>query len=1147
MGQCRLNLEEAGIKNIIYSVADAARVNTKFVEEQQAMTDLIQNWANHAHAKGPTGYRHNSTALEFGETVKHNSNKTTCDLYSMNIGGPTLRRIQQGLEQSRKSASCAGVDEQTLQHIVTYHKDKVWSVGIDETKVRPVSTGEEGESDYGNEYGKFGYQERQAYLKKRLDEVEMIAKAGSNPAVLEQSLQEMEERLQADQKVIRYVLLPIAPTIHPQNGNGARSQLNLSPPPPPRCSEVIERTSKRVEDKQLQKMRECEAAGHTGDWDELLLKKESKAIIRRSLSFITELKVRIEACNGLLLETKSFIQEINALAASMAGAMSIDSQTQAPSSNAPDKRRLDAFTVNIKAYVQRYYDACVRVTAHEALIVMITSLDGRVKYPLARAMVPHDRTVYDIEGFLNHAIGALANAGVNKIMCRVFDQALVKMQQRDPNGKTLNVNEMVKQVKDDAKKVGDAHKTAQVICDKLAKLGMAQGLKPFDIMHDVDGVDGTTPRPGGGHESAEHAKLWSDLREAKSQCTDADELRVLNDLENILIRMTSAGRIQPSSVNLNTAAPGDLECAISGMGPSNSQKLVQWRDARAAEGSPLLGSIEQVVRECPLNSVCSALMKPSNRDRIRFDGDKFKPAAGILKKVRIKSLRATLEHLLFYEMINDLAEKPSCRKTIPDGEGGEEPVGEDFRCEPNSRVRRNFSRPYFNKFTHRPTWNLACWVHVHKRPRCSIARGRLEGATPEQREMYLAYIKIVDKTKGTFLTKAEVDGADEMSVPLARKMFSDWAVMHLREEGELRTADFAEHMRIYFDSCDTRGVALSGRKASWNKVYRWLMDMQDVFETGPYVGVLTRTSWESMLCTLTGFRQICDYLQEHMPATYEEFNIRSINNDPCENFFSLVGYRTAKDFQNKYHAIKVEAEKKFREERGELRYRMSRPRKNTGLAALPFNNPAITGRKRTRGVHGEDGSKREELIKRVKKEYIAKRATGDSRSQPLRALAGCKVDTSRVLPHGVTERVALEQITNQEGAVVFTQLTTEAAQKLKDEGADERTIEMNTPQNTDEWLKFRQHLPGRPGQHPTGGSSLWTRCGGSGLKKMKGRIDYECGRTADCADSEPVSERVQGYFDYGHKHEMDAMATLIKQVSFGHVSIFVSGASPNDF
>jgi len=201
----------------------------------------------------------------------------------------------------------------------------------------------------------------------------------------------------------------------------------------------------------------------------------------------------------------------------------------------------------------------------------------------------------------------------------------------------------------------------------------------------------------------------------------------------------------------------------------------------------------------------------------------------------------------------------------------------------------------------------------------------------------------VDVTNGSYLTKAEIDGADEMSVPLARKMFSDWAVTLLREQGELRTADFAEHMRMYFDSCDTRGFNLQGRKVMWEKIYRWLMEMQDIFDTGPYIGVLTRTSWESMCCTLTAFRQMCEYLQEYLPSSYEKFNLRAVNNDMCEHFFSCMGFQTVKNWQKKYHAAKVEADKRFAEERGELGYRMPKPRKNTGNAALPsFAQPSST-------------------------------------------------------------------------------------------------------------------------------------------------------------------------------------------------------------
>jgi len=407
----------------------------------------------------------------------------------------------------------------------------------------------------------------------------------------------------------------------------------------------------------------------------------------------------------------------------------------------------------------------------------------------------------------------------------------------------------------------------------------------------------------------------------------------------------------------------------------------------------------------------------------------------------------------------------------------------------------------------------------------------------------------VDVTNGSYLTKAEIDGADEMSVPLARKMFSDWAVTLLREQGELRTADFAEHMRMYFDSCDTRGFNLQGRKVMWEKIYRWLMEMQDIFDTGPYIGVLTRTSWESMCCTLTAFRQMCEYLQEYLPSSYEKFNLRAVNNDMCEHFFSCMGFQTVKNWQKKYHAAKVEADKRFAEERGELGYRMPKPRKNTGNAALPFNDPAVLGRKRKGGkiVNGCEYVK-----KRIKTEYIGKRETGDSRAKPLRDLAGSKTNCATLIPHGVKSTVSLEAIRNQEGELVFTKKTAEEAKRLRDSGADEETVEQNTPQNTQEWLGYREHLPGKPGQRPTGGSSIWERCGGKGPAALKRRIKYEAGQGEAHG---PVSPALQKLFDYGHRHEEDGLAPLIAKgvpplslsLFFFFFCIFLcaSGASSN--
>jgi len=90
----------------------------------------------------------------------------------------------------------------------------------------------------------------------------------------------------------------------------------------------------------------------------------------------------------------------------------------------------------------------------------------------------------------------------------------------------------------------------------------------------------------------------------------------------------------------------------------------------------------------------------------------------------------------------------------------------------------------------------------------------------------------------------------------------------------------------------------------------------------------------------------------------------------------------------------------------------------------------------------------EYVQKRVKKEYIGKRDTGDSRAKPLRDLAGSKTNTSFLIPHGVQSTVSLETMRNQEGELVFKKKTMEHAQRLKESGADELVVEENTPPRT---------------------------------------------------------------------------------------------------
>jgi hypothetical protein len=130
------------------------------------------------------------------------------------------------------------------------------------------------------------------------------------------------------------------------------------------------------------------------------------------------------------------------------------------------------------------------------------------------------------------------------------------------------------------------------------------------------------------------------------------------------------------------------------------------------------------------------LSQDDNKAKLRFDGDPFIPAVGVLKPVKVETLREMLAHLYFVERVKKLAQAPACHKQPPrDPQASTrrpDPIGVDYTAKPNSRVRRNFSRPSYNPTTGLPMWKISCWVHVHKRPRCSVARGRKKDATPIQ-------------------------------------------------------------------------------------------------------------------------------------------------------------------------------------------------------------------------------------------------------------------------------------------------------------------------------------------------------------------------------------------------------------------------------
>ena len=161
--QGAINLEEAECANIIKDVAVAASTNVEYVKASKAVRAIIANWGSNALKKGPTGARHSKTVMELMQTVKHESNKKTTAFVSDNFAAPGVRRLQQILQESRASTESAGLDKAAIKHLAKHERETVFVIGADESKVKDISKGNQGESDWGEGYGKFGLTERLAY------------------------------------------------------------------------------------------------------------------------------------------------------------------------------------------------------------------------------------------------------------------------------------------------------------------------------------------------------------------------------------------------------------------------------------------------------------------------------------------------------------------------------------------------------------------------------------------------------------------------------------------------------------------------------------------------------------------------------------------------------------------------------------------------------------------------------------------------------------------------------------------------------------------------------------------------------------------------------------------------------------------------
>ena len=421
----------------------------------------------------------------------------------------------------------------------------------------------------------------------------------------------------------------------------------------------------------------------------------------------------------------------------------------------------------------------------------------------------------------------------------------------------------------------------------------------------------------------------------RETCTDTDHSRVLDTLYDVMINKHKHYLLHGARLNINEANNSTLERHFS----ITKKQAADFVKARKNTDSPFT-SIHDLEPELQ-----SILMRPENKYRFKFDGELCTPAitSGARTLTELRDIYAQMLFVLKLGNEKDLAPRPS----IQEGSGHLKIFtgGMDFTAKPNSRARYNFSRPVYREGKSTPLWFIPCWVHVFKRYRCAIANGRLACAPAEQAKHYQAYAKVIMKDGQKHLTLDQLNGENTMSVPIAVMMFSSIMVDRLREEGFHETADFADHLRMFYDSCNDRGTIMEEREEVWKRVYEWLISMADIFEVGEYVNGIPLTTWESSLTFLSSMLQICAYLKERLPETYRKFNVRSVNNDPIENFFGCLGYHTKAANLIRYHDVKIEYEKKIRI--GLMfRYPLS-SRKNTLADTKPFNDPNIASKKRS--------------------------------------------------------------------------------------------------------------------------------------------------------------------------------------------------------
>jgi hypothetical protein len=389
------------------------------------------------------------------------------------------------------------------------------------------------------------------------------------------------------------------------------------------------KTKIKLDKKQRGKILDCKRAGHDADWNALLAIPETAAIIRPSLRFIELLANRVRKCDELEVIRYEIAQKIDLIADAArvnakgcglplpyAGAIELAEKAYGGMSHQGDipsylRLRVDEdddeaevfflacddmylemmplshstplytrpspteilqLTETAQAYVECYYEPCVRETAHEALIVMLTKLNGKGSFPISTAFVNSDRTVNQAAGFANHCVEKCVESGVKNIVVTVFDQAFVKLQQRCEQGKSLNVLELVKDCGMLAKSVGGGAECAKAIAEKM------KSMLGFEFSADqvLKQVVDLPLQEGGQAVQGGDEYLRALVKERIHSCDDVDDLRVLKDVETLMDRRDERSRMHDASANINTATALQLVSTFKGIGTKTAQRFILY-------------------------------------------------------------------------------------------------------------------------------------------------------------------------------------------------------------------------------------------------------------------------------------------------------------------------------------------------------------------------------------------------------------------------------------------------------------------------------------------------------------------------------------------------------------------------------------------